>query len=91
MLFPNNLHEYALKKIGRYLIQTRNRGLILNTNREILNIDSYPDADCAGIYGHENPDDTSFVQSCISYRIKFSYCPVLKKSKLYTETSLLPM
>ena len=77
MFSPNNLHECTLKQIGGYLKQTRNRGLILNTNMEILNIDGYPDADFAGMYEHEKPDDPAIVKSRISYIITFSYCPVL--------------
>ena len=71
------LHEYSLNQVVRYLKQTRNRGLILNTNMEILNIDGYPDADFAGMYEHEKPDDPAIVKSRISYIITFSYCPVL--------------
>ena len=51
--------------------------MILNTNMKILNIDSYPDADFAGMYVHEKPDDPAIVKSRISYIIIFSYFPVL--------------
>ena len=40
----NYLHEEYLKKIGPYLKLTRDHELILNTNKEIFNIDSYSDA-----------------------------------------------
>ena len=46
-------HELALKRIGRYLKATSERGLVLNPPRE-LKIDCYPDADFAGMYGYEN-------------------------------------
>ena len=83
------MHVYALKKISGYLKLTRNRGLILNPNRELFNIDSYLDADFSGMYRHENLDDTSFANSCTSYIIKILDCPVLWPPKLQTETSLL--
>ena len=88
MFCPNHLHAYSLKKIGRYLKITRYRGLILNTNNNIFNIDSYPDADFSGMYRHDKPDDTSFVKSRTIYIIKILDFPVLCQSKLQTETSL---
>ena len=91
MFCPNNLHEYTLKQIGGYFKQTRNHGLILNTNREIFSIDSYPNADFSGMYEHEKPADTSFFKSRTGYKFTFSDCPILGKSKLHTETSLSTM
>ena len=52
MFNPRHSHEVALKGIGRYLKATREKGLILNPCKE-LQIDDYPDADFAGLYGHE--------------------------------------
>ena len=60
MFCPKHFHAYSLKKIGRYLKLTKNCGFILNTNRELFNIDNYPDADCSDKYGNYKPDDTSF-------------------------------
>ena len=78
MLFcPNNLHEYALKQICRYLKLTRDLGLILNHNRELFNINIYPDADFYGMYRHEKPSDTVFGKSLTGYIITFSDFPVL--------------
>ena len=45
MFCPNNLHEESLKQIGQYLKLTWDCGLIMNPNRELFNIDGYPDAD----------------------------------------------
>ena len=53
---PKLSHEQALKLIGRYLLKTRDIGLILNPTRE-LNIDAYPDSDFAGLYGYEDSLD----------------------------------
>ena len=60
MFFPKHFNGEALKRIGWYLKMTWDRGLILNTNRELFNIDNYPDADCSDKYGNYKPDDTSF-------------------------------
>ena len=70
-------HEEALKQIGRYLKLTRDCGLISNPNRELLNIDGYPDADFTGMYGHDNTTDNACVKSRTGYAINFSDCPVL--------------
>ena len=52
MFAPKRSHELALKRIGRYLVGTADKGLILNPkNATLLNIDAYPDADFAGLYG----------------------------------------
>ncbi|KAL7530645.1 hypothetical protein ACHAXR_003612 [Thalassiosira sp. AJA248-18] len=55
MICPKRSHEEALKRIGRYLKATRDRGLVLNPTGNILKIDAYPDADFAGLHGHEKP------------------------------------
>ena len=72
MFCPKHLHEEALKKIGRYLKLNRDSGLILNPNRGLFKIDSYPDAYFASMYGHEKPTDTACVKSRIVYVITFS-------------------
>ena len=91
MFCPKNFREEALKRIGRYLKLPQDHGLILNPNREILNVDSYPDTYFSGIYGHDNTTYPVFVKSRTNYIIKFSYCPVLWQSKLHTETALSTM
>ena len=60
---PKRSHEEALKRIGRYLKATRDQGLILNPvcdkdgNGNVLQINDYPDADFAGMYGYEDNAD----------------------------------
>eukprot|EP00804_Cyclotella_cryptica_P001177 CCRYP_016994-RA/>CCRYP_016994-RA protein AED:0.39 eAED:0.19 QI:0/0/0/1/0.5/0.33/3/0/796 len=46
-------HELALIRIGRYLKGTMDKGLILSPSDE-ARIDCFPDADFAGLYGHED-------------------------------------
>ena len=51
MFSAKRSHEEALKRIGRYLKATRDRGLVLNPSTDgVLKIDNYPDADFAGMY-----------------------------------------
>ena len=51
MFAPKHSHELALKRIGRYLKNTSERGMVIQPTRE-LDVDAYPDADFAGMYGH---------------------------------------
>lgn len=98
MFSPRRIHEEALKRIGRYLKATRDRGLVLDPRLapnsdgpDVLGIDSYPDADFAGMYGFEKNDDPASVKSRTGYVITVASCPVLWQSKLQTETALSTM
>jgi len=44
MFCPKHSHELALKRIGRYLMNTASRGMIINPTKELV-INAYPDAD----------------------------------------------
>ena len=97
MFNPMKSHEEALKRIGRYLKTTRDMGLILKPvcdqdgGADVLQIDSYPDADFAGMYGHESPDDPASVKSRTGFIITVAKCPVLWLSKLQEQTALSTM
>ena len=91
MFCPKHSHELALKRIGRYLKQTSERGMIMNPSTDICKIDAYPDADFAGMYGHEKPVDPSCVKSRTGFVITFADVPILWKSQLQTETALSTM
>ena len=80
---PTKKHETALIRIGRYLNGTQDKGLIL-TPSEGLTLDCYPDADFAGLWGHENADDSHCVRSRTGYVITLSDCPILWSSKMQT-------
>jgi hypothetical protein len=90
MFSPKHCHELALKRIGRYLKGTATRGMVINPTRE-LSIDAYPDADFAGMYGHENPTDPACAKSRTGFVIVFAGVPVMWQSKLQTETALSTM
>ena len=90
MFSPRHSHELALKRIGRYLKATREKGLILNPSQD-FKIDCYPDADFAGLYGYEQVTDPTCVKSHTGFVITVSDCPVLWQSKLQTETALSTM
>eukprot|EP00804_Cyclotella_cryptica_P016960 CCRYP_001892-RA/>CCRYP_001892-RA protein AED:0.32 eAED:0.41 QI:0/0/0/1/1/1/2/0/530 len=87
---PTARHEQALKCIGRYLKGTTSKGLIMTPSTD-LSVDGYPDADFAGLYGHEDAQDPHCAHSRTGYVILVFGCPVLWKSKLQTEIALSTM
>jgi hypothetical protein len=87
---PRRSHELALKKIGRYLLGTRTKGLIFQPSDE-LRIDMFVDADFAGLWGYEDPDEPACVKSRTGYVIMIGNCPVLWVSKLQIKTALSTM
>ena len=50
MFNPKHSHGIAIKQIARYLIGTKDKGMIIKPTSTI-DIDAYPDADFAGLYG----------------------------------------
>ncbi len=90
MFCPKHSHELALKRIGRYLKNTSSHGMVINPTRE-LTINAYPDADFAGMYGHEKPTDPACAKNCSGFVIVFTGVPVLRQSKLQTQTALSTM
>ena len=89
MFAPKRSHELALKRIGRYLVRTYNKGLILNPkDATSLHIDSYPDADFAGLYGHESVTYPVCARSCTGFIIAVSNCSVITYLSLQIETAV---
>ena len=87
---PTRRHEQALIRIGRYLKGTMNRGMTMTPTAE-PRVDCYPDADFAGLYGHEDSQDPHCARSRTGFVILAFGCPVLWKSKLQTEIALSTM
>lgn len=93
MFCPKESHEKALKRLGRYLKQTRDRGLILKPTLQDgkLVVECFPDADFAGMYGHEKHTDPASAKSRTGFVITLASCPIFWQSKLQTETALSTM
>jgi hypothetical protein len=87
---PKQKHELPLIRIGRYLKGTADKGLIMKPN-DTPCIYCYPDANFAGLYGHEESQDPHCTWSRTGFVILAFGCPVLWKSKLQTEISLSAM
>jgi hypothetical protein len=84
---PRRRHEEAIKRIGRYLAGTRDKGITFRPNAE-LTLDCYVDADFAGRWGYDDDQDPVCVRSRTGYVLTFGGCPLLWVSKLQTEVAL---
>ena len=92
---PKRSHELALERIGLYLMNTINEGVIMNPLVEdgnlLLDIDAYVDADFAGLYGKERTEDPSCAKSRTGYVICIAGCPIVWSSKLQPDIALSTM
>ena len=90
---PKRSHEQALERIGQYLKGTKNKGLIYRpkTLDDIFTTDVYVDADFAGGWGYEDPNDPTSVKSRTGFIIEVMGCPVQWMSKLQTNIATSTM
>ena len=63
----------------------------MDPSSDVCKIDAYPDADFAGMFGHEDHTDPACAKSRTGFIITFADCPVFWQSKLQTETALSTM
>ncbi|KAL7457958.1 hypothetical protein ACHAWC_009470 [Mediolabrus comicus] len=91
MFNPKRSHELALIRIGKYLKGTRTKGIIFKPSGGMFNINAFPDADFAGLYGHEHPADPACVKSRTGFVITIANCPIMWKSSLQSKTALSTM
>eukprot|EP00957_Ditylum_brightwellii_P019126 1441053-Ditylum_brightwellii.AAC.1 len=56
--------------------------------KEILQLNCFADADFAGLFSAEDPQDVTLVRSRTSYVLTFAGCPILWVSKLQAEVAL---
>jgi len=88
---PRKSHSAAVKRIVRYLIGTRTKGLILSPTKEIT-LDMYADADFAGMWNSNAAEqDAVRVKSRSGHVILLGNCPLLWSSKLQTEIACSTM
>ena len=87
---PKKIHGEYLKRIGRYLKGTKDKGLII-PHPANLDINRYVDADFAGLWNVEDRHDPHCVKSSTGFVIFVGSCPVIWNSKLQTEISVSTM
>jgi hypothetical protein len=81
------LHELAVKRIVRYLLATRGKGLLLHPNKSFA-LDMYVDADFAGRWHKEFSHLRDSVLSRTGYVIISCGCPISWASKLQSKIAL---
>ena len=75
-------HELAIERIGQYLYQTQEDGLILRPNTQGFSMDCYVDSDFAGLWNVEDKSSPESVRSRAGYVICVCNCPIMWKSQL---------
>ncbi|KAL7460128.1 hypothetical protein ACHAXS_000593 [Conticribra weissflogii] len=63
----------------------------MKPSEKLLKIDSFPDANFAGMYGHESMDDTICVKSRTMNLIMVANFTIMWQSKIQPETTLHTM
>jgi hypothetical protein len=87
---PKRTRDAALKRIGRYLLQTRDRGLLLNP-MDSFEIECFVDADFAGLWSYEDPNDPACVRSRPGFVICICGCPFSWITRMQVTISLSTM
>ena len=84
---PKLSHEVAVKRICRYLRATRDKGLFFRPNvRE--GFKCYVDADWAGNWNKNRPNDPAGALSRTGYVIMYAGCPLVWGSKMQSLVAL---
>lgn len=84
---PKRLHERAIINIGRYLLSTRDRGIIYKPDTS-KGLECYVDADFAGGWQKADAESADSVMSRTGYVLMYAGCPIHWVSKLQTEIAL---
>ena len=78
---PTRKHELAVKRICRYLMKTKDKGLILKPDKE-KGLECHVDADWAGSWSQSSSHDSLSTHSRTGFIISYAGCPIQWKSKI---------
>jgi hypothetical protein len=85
---PKKSHALAVKQIGRYLLETRDKGLIMRPDPN-KSFECFVDADFCGNWDRATaPEDPDTARSRSGYVIKYAGVPIYWSSKLITQIAL---
>ena len=84
---PKLSHEKAIKRIVKYLIGTKDKGIILNPELS-KGVECFVDAGFAGDYHKDRSEDSENLLSRTGYVIRLWNCPIIAVSKMMTEITL---
>ena len=85
---PKQSHEEAIKRVGRYLKKTTDKGLVLTSDGS-NGVECYTNADFSGAWCIEDADQVGSGFPRTRYIIKFANCPICLVSKMQIEIDLL--
>ena len=85
---PQNSHETAIKKIGRYLKRSKDKGIILKVKREIV-LELCLDLVFAGGWNQNNSGDQINVISRTEYVFRYMGCTILWYRMMQNEVDLI--
>ena len=84
---PHLSHERSVKRVGGYLLDTRDKGMIYRPDIT-RGLECYVDADFAGVWKDGNHDSPESVLSRTGFVIMYAGCPITWGSKLQTEIAM---
>lgn len=84
---PKLSHERAVTRIGRYLLDTMNNGLICRIDKK-RGLECFVDANFASGWNASNPLNSENVLSRTGFVITYAGIPIFWRSKLQTEIAL---
>ena len=85
---PKRCHAEAVKRIGRYLLGTRDKGLVIDPRSPWL-FDCWVDADFAGNWRYEDAHvDPMTSKSRSGWIVRFAGAPITWSSKMQTITAM---
>ena len=84
---PSQEHEEAVKRICRYLLKTKEKGLVLRPDKS-KGLECFVDADWAGSWKHRSSNDPLSSHSRTGYYITYAGCPLIWKSKMQSLIAL---
>jgi hypothetical protein len=84
---PMKLHGLAVMRIGRYLLLTKERGMIYRPD-SARGLEVFFDANIAGGWDPEDAENGDSVYSCTGFVICYAGCPIFWQSKLQREIAL---
>ena len=76
-----------MKRICRYIQGTKDNVIVFNPSKKLV-VDCYADADFAGLWEHEDPQDPICARSRTGFLVTFANFNLLWMSKLQTEIAL---
>ena len=79
--YPKLCHEKAIKRICRYLLGTKDNGIIFKPDSS-KGLECYVDADFAGGWSSGDCTNPEMVLSRTGFLISYAGCPIFWKSKL---------